>query len=507
MPTVQLEPGSPQETSVIVQSANVPDSIDDPLMVRDVGGEGPSELQVVFGTPEALTVTGSGRAWRVPVSVSGMPPGSRLTRTASPALGDSFGGLVDFTLSNVVPNLTWQLTGPPEELVLGTDTADRRTSSAVTSGDAPLAGLRIVQSELQDESTKRQLGTDYLRLYGPTTIERRSTQGVSLGVNREFFGPGTFSGSVMLAVDGTPETRSFDLTVHSSSRAWKWGGIGAISFGVAIMLFLTVFSKGAIFRAEARRLAELLRGRLTPLEKPINAAEAEFPPDGKKPDLDLSKLRSELRKAKERVSKDGLDEVLAGLPSEGKAEAVKTHFASVSNAATVLDEITARGVGEVLRRWKSVKETAAVRGSTFGTADPVPFITALNKLGELADQAEKKDPAKTRKGVDQVLDSLSQAPQVAQAQPGLTPPPLRGQDHGSASLAIIRGFVWLAFFAVTVFAGWMLLIVPNPGFGTPHDLGICLLWGLGLPTGGQQLQQLVPSAVASHLRIPLPSGD
>jgi hypothetical protein len=42
---------------------------------------------------------------------------------------------------------------------------------------------------------------------------------------------------------------------------------------------------------------------------------------------------------------------------------------------------------------------------------------------------------------------------------------------------------WGVLGLITTCAGIYILVLQNPGFGTCLDLGACLLWGLGLPTG------------------------
>ena len=59
---------------------------------------------------------------------------------------------------------------------------------------------------------------------------------------------------------------------------------------------------------------------------------------------------------------------------------------------------------------------------------------------------------------------------------------------------------WALLGARTATAGTYMLILTNPGFGTPLDFFTCFLWGAGLPAGAT-LATANTSTVSTALSI------
>ena len=74
----------------------------------------------------------------------------------------------------------------------------------------------------------------------------------------------------------------------------------------------------------------------------------------------------------------------------------------------------------------------------------------------------------------------------------------------NVDLRLLGLSMWVVWGLVTWVVGIGALLATNYGFGVGADYIKCFLWGLGVQTAGQQLQQLTPSSVSTAFSVTLP---
>jgi hypothetical protein len=76
--------------------------------------------------------------------------------------------------------------------------------------------------------------------------------------------------------------------------------------------------------------------------------------------------------------------------------------------------------------------------------------------------------------------------------------------HIQMEIQTITLLFWAVWGSLSVLTGFIVLVMPDPGFGTVADYLRCLLWGFGLPVAGQGLQTLTMSSLNTQLGVTLP---
>lgn len=451
------------------------------LSIRDVGGEGPADIAVEFSQPEELPGQGQDhRNWRTSVAVKNLDPASQIQRKASLSLGD-WGEIVSYTLDNTTSgSFSFSLVPPPQDLVLE---QTRRTALAVTTGDRPATGVRIVQSTLQDTGSKALLGTDQLELKGGDRVAKGTTKELALEVKDSFTTPGEFTGSLTLATDQQSATQAVSLTVYSSSSKRRLLGCGLIILGILISWGVTYFARNRLARLKALESASLLAVRLPDLEAILREAQ---------PKQKMPKVEKMITDLKKDLSDSSLDKYLPSwVPAaiggdETRATKLTEHLTAAAGRLAILEEILRRGVFRVLSRWDG--------------SGPQPFEDALTKLDDLADPTADLATLKTK--VDGILATLP-APKSRSGTSSQSPEARHREIQ--AGIDFIQGGVWLVWGILTFATGAIALVLTNPGFGTMTELAVCFLWGLGIQTAGQQLQQMSPQTITTQFKLKVPA--
>ena len=468
---------SPPPVTVVVQALKVPlqtaGQQRPTLALSDVEAGTPPGLLVQFSRIEELFAPDdSTRYWKALLTVNGIAPQTDLKRTISMALGKQ-GYLATLTLNNqVTGEFTWSVSQPQDFMLR----ESRRTSVSVTTGARPATNVRLVQSSLKDAATKIPLGTEHLQLDGGDRIPEKSTKELALFVKPGFTSPGTFTGSLALAVDQQAAVQSVNLTVYSSSGWYRFLGVLAIAFGVALYLLIGVVAKNKANQLEVRRAVAVLSERLPALRKTVDEATKKS---------DVEQLRKRLSEAETGLSVDYLKRsgLWPGLWSafDKQATELAKHLGEMAKLVRMLDEIVGRGVDTVLRKWQETD----------------PFRKALRDLNDLA--VPGTEPSTLPAAVTAILKKLEEKT----AGP-LWIPPDRTFQQIFVEIERLWAALWFGWATVTTVAGFAALILTNPGFGTGLDRATCFFWGLGVQMAGQQLQQLSPSKIATRFSLPVP---
>jgi hypothetical protein len=74
-------------------------------------------------------------------------------------------------------------------------------------------------------------------------------------------------------------------------------------------------------------------------------------------------------------------------------------------------------------------------------------------------------------------------------------------EHIAVQIRWLSFGVWAAFACFATLTGAYFVVFSNLGFGTINDYLLCLLWGVGLPIGGQQLTPITTNSVTSSFGI------
>lgn len=501
--TVKLSEGS---GSIIVEGLNLPTpGAGKPrpvLQIRDVGGEGPAGLKIKFSVQEVLPAPARGaHNWKVDLTVEGMEPESEIPRTASLAYGD-FGVLADYKLDNRAGgSFTWELAAPPQAVVLE---RNRETSLTITTGDRPATGIQLVHSSLQDATSKALLGVDKMQLEGGDTVGKKTTKKLTLKFENVPY-PGVYTGSVTVAVNQQGATKPFNLTVYNSSNWHRFFGVIFIAAGIAASLFLGVYARNKVNRLEALRNVEILEDRLAHITPTLQEAKERLEKAGDKDALpSLHKLHKRLKK---QLSEEELDSrgllpptwIIDAANAEQRSTDLKNHLTKMAGLLGIFDEVVMRGLRTVLDKWVPQKAN-----------DCEDALRELDSLVKVAADEEAVDAAKELQNVrPKVSAVIGKIENLQGAEARFSSAAGDGaRDRTAEDLTVelenLRGDIWTVWAIVTVAAGFVAVILSNPGFGTGMDFAKCFFWGLGVQVAGQQLQQLSPGKLATVFKLPVP---
>jgi hypothetical protein len=183
------------------------------------------------------------------------------------------------------------------------------------------------------------------------------------------------------------------------------------------------------------------------------------------------------------------------------AAAYKTYLSIRSNQIGAISLVLRQGFPGVL----------ANQQKAVNAAQKAAMQTAIQGLIAIASTSDTPEDAKIK--VQQTIQTCLTALQPPEGEQDAVLAMHAGIVQGSTlpsttdlnvSLRRMNLSVWIIWGVITLMAGVAAVILTNQGFGTPMDYVKCFFWGLSIQAGGQQLQQLSPTAVATDFKISVP---
>lgn len=427
------------------------------------------------------------------------PPGTQ-PGTGGTGTGSSTGP--DTTAANATQASAWSVDGPGgDRWVLLWGPA---VEIAVSAGDQPLSNVRLVRSTLQNAETGARIDVGALELcrastdvanpgrcISPGTIKAQESAALALRLKEGSVPPGVYTGFVSFEANGGTGRKPLNLRVEQSSY-WKWGfGIAAIFLGILLAWLVTVYLRQQSIRntalLPAAQIGETVRKLCEQVENAVGLTK-----------VDLPRLKQELSAREKALSPQTL-EVRHFIPRRlpnffaipaDVSNAYSQYLAEQSARVAALAVIVRRGIVDAVTEWS--KEPL----------NKDPILRALTRLDEAAPAAA--DPTITGSVVESILEEMRKAfPNLAAEAKERT-----GRIPSTRELQVqiqrVSLAAWGVWMILTVLVGAVALVITNYGFGTPMDYIKCLLWGLGVPIAGQQLQQLTPNAISTAFNLTLP---
>jgi hypothetical protein len=406
----------------------------------------------------------------------------------------------DPTASRRAPAPALTIIPPPQRLSL-LDT--RSASFTIVTGDSAVHNLRVVHSTLQDATTAALLGAQWLQVCAlagtpcqpASSIAPHRSEPVLLTVDTGFRSPGVFTGSVSVAVDESPDPRSFELTVSSSTPSRRHWGVALIALAVLASACITIL-RHRITRGRALMPAVQVATWLRDSKAAIEQAERQIgqPNDPAAPRAELTETKSRIDKDLQNLSENSLIAMgyvpprvpLAFAAPADKSAEYKQLLTQTATSAAIVAELLTVGLRPLVERWKAPKDLAAL----------LVVWRTLDALGR-----DAQTPAEVRPKAEAAIRTYDGQAGIVQSFATSSNPHTATVNQLIAQEVHANGLLWLGWGVMTVFAGWAAVIAPNAGFGTSLDFVKCVFWGLGLQAVGQQLQQLTPSTVAATFGV------
>ncbi|MDQ2840796.1 MAG: hypothetical protein M3Y72_07110 [Acidobacteriota bacterium] len=395
--------------------------------------------------------------------------------------------------ANADSDFEWKLLTPPVWNLAGSRVAE----IPIVVRASPATGIRLLQSTL----TRQGLGPLSLRAEDMELCGNADGKCTELGTigpisSRTLYlrmkqaADGVYTGNVVIRCDQRPAGETVPLTVNVTSFLARVWGVASIALGVVLYFLATVVARSRLAGNSRWETALLLLEQVE--DEKAHVAHTLAP----QPDWMQQQIAAAFSDIEDRLSRRALDPYMPGLlDPDAKTSEFKIYLQAVGLRLESLHVVLEAGMPEIARWW-----TAA--GSD--TAKQQVLKEAADKLLAIPDGQISAADTKTR--VNALLAELKKALGPSEFAP-LTLPDVRMQLQ-QVWISSVR-WTWLVvavWLAATVLTGWMVMVLSKPGFGTPEDFGLCLLWGLGLPVAGNQLNQLSVSDVGSKIGITLPKA-
>lgn len=473
--------------------------------ITDLGGLDSGSTVVTFASPAVEAARGTtSRAWLVTAQVKDLPLNAVQKRFARLKVGNAE-QQVEYLVTNQSPaTFTWAVAAPPSPWLVwhGFWSTRATTALTVTTGDAPATNVRLAQASLRETLGTAEFGVEDLELCeepngpcGRFSIAARTTRTLYLRLKSNEWTRGKYTGTLSFAVDERPELQTVNATIQASS--WPVMLIGALLLlaGIYVAWWNSAWARVRIQRLEALKPVALLRQSVAAVRKDLEARPEPAP--------DPVDARERLAAIDAALTERELDDHGCLPPAFPAA------YGSISDTAAKLKEyLEARG--KILAAVAVIVRDGMRVLWAEHTPKPAPEVEelldkSLGALDALAATTTSAEQAKPE--VDKILAAYTAAKAkalkiAADAQALDRAPWLLAEVNEEIARLQSRG--WLLWGAVTFLAGFGILILRDPGFGTSIDLLFCLFWGLGLPTAGEKLQQATPGTIASSIGVSLP---
>lgn len=472
--------------------------------VEDLNTTDPPTVTVTF-TPTEMQPGSTSRSWALMADIANLPTNTIQTRY----LKVNFAGVtktVEYTLTNKFdPAFTWTLKPPGSTSI----TPEQGLPIGVAVGPLPASDIRLVHSTLLEQSRKYNLGAEGLEIcrneFGecetPVHLTANSGGTIWLRSKDGVMAVGHFVGSVTINSPQKPEGDTISLDVYVTNWPRQLGGAVAILFGVFLAWVISTWGRSRYNRDQLLLPAALLREKLRGLQGTL----AQAPPaiDTTSTSNTRKKITSLLNELTEEKLETA-NYIPLSFPSPYAGAALRTDdyrqflqkrddWVAVLRAiiedgmAVAWGQLTTSSSGDAQRQ---VDQSVRTIDAFIDDRDVAPtFSTVASQInGEL-----------TRLSTS-LSTLLHSARDGARA---LTTPTVavRTYDELRFEIRTIGLAVWIAMAILTTLVGTNAVVLSNLGFGLVTDYLVCLFWGLGLPIGAQQLNQLTTASVSTTLGV------
>jgi hypothetical protein len=430
------------------------------------------------------------RIWYFTAAVEGLPFGQTQKRQAETRF-ESIKEKADYNITNQATAASnWTILPPPDPWVV-TDWAPdvRCTAMSIIPGDSPATDLRLKQSGLIEQSTKKPLGLDAISLCSDSggshcgAFDLAPHSGAAplyLCVNDTFLGHGNYRGTLNLSAMEKPETQSVTLNIYVSSLLAKLVGFLVILVGVVLAWLTKVYASNRLTRDQELLPMTLLRQRVEGLQSEV--ADLPVPYQDAIPGIsgDLKRL---LNNDLTPATLDGNHFIHPATPTPFNTLAIdsagyKSFLSDRDTKVNLLTVLLEEGVGPAIGM--------ASRGATQPN-----IVAAIRKVDLLRGQNPLPSEVQARATItQQILPELAGTIVAASGAGAPVKPELAAATSFDRLLVEISGvnlLVWGVTALLTSLVGLVVLILNNPGFGIPLDYVYCVFWGFGIPTVIQQL--------------------
>lgn len=440
--------------------------------------------------------------WYFSASIEALPFGQTQKRQAELRFG-TLKQKLDYTLSNQpTASSNWTLLSPPDPWVItGWRPGPHCAALSVITGDSPATELRLKQSSLIEQSTKRPLGLDVLKLCSDSAAAQcgafdlpahSDTPPLYLCVAGRFHGHGNYRGAINLGSQEKPETQSLTLDIDSSSSEAKLVGFLLIVVGVIGAWVTKVYASNRLTRDQELLPLSLLRRRVDGLNSEIAGLAAPYQAAIPAIERGVAQLLKDL--TTEKV--DSLHYVHPATPNPFTTLAVdsagyKSFLSDSDTKVNLLTVLLDEGAVPAVE----MESRAATQAN---------IIKALTKIDGILGQSPIPSEVQARATItQQILPELAKSIVLASGLTSINPTvaaPI-SFDRLLVEISGISSLVWIVTGLLTALVGVAVLILANPGFGVPLDFLYCVFWGFGIPTVAQQLSA---GSVTTALGVSVP---
>jgi hypothetical protein len=453
------------------------------------------------------------RRWVLPFKVFNMPAGLTLSRYVTFKVDGIDWALAYQLASPPAITTTWSLKpAPTTGRSLMTDDANVAIPISITiAGNLPVTGLRIVLDPVEQQ-TRRPLSKGGWRLCKAATNPACADEPISLSgaglhtlwakpTTADQLEPGKYEGMLTIASSDKSTGESISFSVNVSSRIRQLAGLLAITLGVGLATYVSVFIRLRVTRNEMLEAAVSLREVHDNITSSLRAMEG----------FENSRIARRLEKVNAQLTDEAL--LLKGLPARipspwtrpsdsVRLDAFKRHIEAQAATLNALSALVESGLQELVNARRDHDLPLTEEQSR-------AYEAALRKIDALADADPPSSPAALLPMLTQEVQGFKDALRVARLEDTkgrggatMTPQPRTLQEL-RLRMAHTNLAAWAFLLLVTILVGGYVLILSNPGFGTELDLLACLLWGLGLQTGAA-LASATTSTVSTAFNVVRP---
>lgn len=488
-PVLKLEPGAKEGQATMLLKADGLDKTAKenprPPEILDQKIPSPPSVNVIFSAKE-MQVTDSSRSWLLSADIKELPANSSQKRFLMKFAG--FERTLDYTLTNKYDTaFSWTLKPPPSEISIRSGEA---IEIGIGVGPVPASMVRLLQVALIEDTRKNPLAEAGLLLCKNLSgdcdsnidLAAHSANRLWLRTKDNSYPVGKYTGSVTIAADQKYEGDVITLTVYSSHWCSQVWGLIAIIVGVFGSFFVSTYAKFRLNRDQVLLSAALMREKFKSLQTKLTQALFGIGPTNTK--FTSGKLTTFLND----LSNQGLYDkgflsvttiTTQFLGASSKPDDFKGFLKNKDGWAVALDKI----ISGMTEAWSQRSTHSA----------PQQQDTIKNTVGEIDKLAEQEDPPVLKELEDKIkgfLKELDKELNKSIAPTGKAPDDTG--DKGIESLIfeinVINWAVVIVTLVLTTLLGSYIVVWSNLGFGLWRDYLFCLLWGFGIPIGGQVLQ-------------------
>ena len=391
-----------------------------------------------------------------------------------------------------------QVLSPPQDLTVSSpsDCRSRVANVLIFTKATDLKGPLLLAGALEDKNSSQNLPAQAFQIFlsssdpsqciGDTLADKPfpSSTPVSLGIklHDDWQAAGNYSGTLTLIAPGDSAGQTLKMKVSVRGAGSWYVGTLCTALGAVIWWLATVWIARIRQEAGNQILVARLQVLLNNLTDILRRDVSEGMPLASQTEAHIDLLRKDKLR---QLLRDKALAVVAGVT----VPAIGT--------VTILDEI--EGINRVVQRGFA-NLLALWTQNPASQPQLAPFFLQMDTLGAAT---------KPLSDVDQSIKDI-----LAAAQTAATGRKFLAQDLSLPSLPSENVIVHRVLFstylldlvaiATIVALGVFVLIVRNPGYGSPSDLMIAFFWGLGLKLG-TDAARLGPGDVRNAFAIKIPA--